>query len=97
VAFRLYALAIIHHGLGHRAESDAALDELIEQYGDDSACQIAEVHGARGETDQAFQWLERAYAQRDSGLLGLEANPRFRSLHGDERWRAFLKKMGLKD
>ena len=95
-AFRLYALAIIHHGSGHRAESDAVLKDLIERYGDDSACQVAEVYGARGESDRAFQWLDRAHAQRDSGLLGLEVNPRFRSLHGDPRWREFLKKWGLK-
>jgi serine/threonine protein kinase/Tfp pilus assembly protein PilF len=95
-AFRLYGLAIIHHGLGRRAESDAALKELIERYKDDSASQIAEVHSVRGEADQAFEWLERAYAQRDAGLLGLEANRRFRALHGDPRWGAFLKKMGLR-
>jgi hypothetical protein len=36
------------------------------------------------------------HAQRDSGLFGLEVNPRFRSLHSDPRWREFLKKWGLK-
>jgi hypothetical protein len=31
-AFRLWALAIVHHALGHRPESDAALDQLRDKY-----------------------------------------------------------------
>jgi serine/threonine protein kinase len=49
----------------------------------------------RGEADRAFEWLEHAYAQRDGGLTGTKASQRLRSLHGDTRWGAFLKKMGL--
>lgn len=95
--FRLWALAIVHHGLGHAAESDVALKELIEKCSEDSAYQIAEVHAARGEVDQAFEWLERSYTQRDPGLTGTKIRPSLRSLHGDPRWGAFLKKMGLED
>jgi tetratricopeptide (TPR) repeat protein len=94
---RLQALAIVHHGLGHAAESDSALEKLIEKYSGDSACQIADVYAVRGETNRAFEWLERAYAQRDPGLADMKNNPRLRSLHGDPRWAAFLKKMGLED
>jgi TolB-like protein/Tfp pilus assembly protein PilF len=95
--FRLWALAILHHAQGHRAASDEALRDLIEKYSEDSALQIAEVHAARGEADAAFEWLERAYAQRDPGLAEMRPSPRFRSLHGDPRWSAFLKKFGLEE
>jgi hypothetical protein len=71
------------------------LRELTEKHADDSAYQIAEVHGARGEVDAAFGWLERAYTQRDTGLIGMQVQPYLRSLHGDPRWDAFLKKLGL--
>ena len=94
-ADRLYALAIVHHAMGRRAESDAALRVLIEKHADTTAFQVAEVHGARAEADAAFEWLERAYAQRDGGLSGIKDNSRLRSLHGDPRWGAFLKKMGF--
>ncbi len=96
-AFRSWALAIIHHGLGHAAESDAALQELIENYSEDSAFQIAEVSAVCGEVDRAFEWLERAYVQRDGGLAGMKANRLLHSLHGDPRWGTFVKKMGLED
>ncbi len=94
---RLYALSIVHHGLGHAAESDAALEQLIEKHAEGSAYQIAEVHGARGEVDRAFEWLGRAYEQRDGGLAVMKRDPRLRSLHGDPRWAPFLRKMGLAD
>jgi serine/threonine-protein kinase len=96
-AFRLWALAIVRHVLGRGTESDEALRELIEKYGEGAAFQIAEVHGARGVADAAFEWLERAYAQRDSGLQEMKLSPRLRSLHGDPRWGAFLTKMGLEE
>jgi tetratricopeptide (TPR) repeat protein len=96
-AFRLWALAIVHHGLGHGAESEAALRELIDKNSYDGAYQIAEAHAVRGEVDAAFEWLERAYLQRDGGLAEMKVSTRLRSLHRDPRWRAFVKKMGLDD
>jgi hypothetical protein len=96
-AFRLWALAIVHHALGHGAESDVALEELIEKYSLDSANQIAESHAARGEADAALEWVERAYVQRDPGLAQVKVNPQFLSFQGDPRWRMFLKKIRLAD
>ncbi len=95
--FRNWALAIVYHALGRRAESDAALRELIEKNAHDSAAQIAEVYAMRGEADAAFEWLERAYEQRDSGLVHAQSNRHLASLHGDPRWRAFMRKMGFED
>ena len=83
---RLWAQAIVHHTLGHRAESDAALRELSEKHAEDCVSQLAEVHAARGEVDAAFEWLERAYAQRDGGLTGMKVNPQLRSLRVNPRW-----------
>jgi hypothetical protein len=95
--FRFWAQAIVHHVLGHAAESDQALRELIERCADGGAFQIAEAHGARGELDAPFEWLERAYAERDGGLAEMKLDPRLRSLHFDPRWGAFLKKMGVEE
>jgi adenylate cyclase len=94
-AFRLLALAIIHHAAGRRAEADAALQGLAEKYADVCAYQLAEVYAARGEADRAFQWLEQAYARRDPGTGWTMVDPVLRSLHADSRWDPFLRKMGL--
>ena len=57
--------------------------------------QIAEVYAFRGESDKAFEWLERAYAQGDGGLSQMKGNPLLKSLERDLRYAAFLKKMRL--
>ena len=78
-------------------EADAALADLIKSSADGAAFQIAEVYAYRGEKDRAFEWLERARRQRDSGLVGLQVDPFLANLHEDPRWNAFLHKMGLAD
>jgi tetratricopeptide (TPR) repeat protein len=92
---RLEGLALAYHALGRKKDSDAALAELIVKNATDSAFQIAEVYAFRGETDRAFEWLERAYTQHDSGLAQLKGDPLLKSIDHDPRYAAFLKKMHL--
>jgi TolB-like protein/Tfp pilus assembly protein PilF len=94
---RLWALAIIHHAAGRGAESNEAAWKLAAKYANDAAYQVGEVYAARGQADLAFEWLERAHAQRDPGLAWTKMDPFLRSLHADPRWDAFLRKMGLAD
>jgi TolB-like protein/class 3 adenylate cyclase/Tfp pilus assembly protein PilF len=95
--FRLLGLTLVLHTRGLPAESHAALKELIAKDADGSACQIAEAYAYRGETELAFEWLERAYVQRDSGLSMMKTDPLLHRLHADPRWQSFLEKMGLAD
>jgi serine/threonine-protein kinase len=94
-AFRLLGLTLAQHGQGRSAESEAALRELIERHSEGAAYQIAQACAYRGEADRAFQWLERAYAQRDPGLAWMRPNDLLHNLHGDPRWQPFLEKMGF--
>ena len=81
--------------LGQAKESDEALRELVEKHGEDSAFQVAQVHAVRGEADAAFEWLERAFEQKDSGLFRLKFSVGFSNLHGDSRWPVFVRKSGF--
>lgn len=49
--------------------------------------------GLTEEQDQAFQWLARAYQQRDGGLASIQWDPLVVSLRGDSRYIALLRKM----
>jgi TolB-like protein len=93
--FRLTGLAIAYHRLGNSRESQAALDELRAKLAGSAAYQIAEVYAARGETDQAFEWLERARVQRDAGMQFVRDNNLFTGLRSDPRFDALLRKMNL--
>jgi len=92
---RLFAVAVIQHAAGRQAESDQALNELAEKWGDLGAYQVAQAHGARGEIATAFEWLERAFTQRDPGIFWTKVDPLLRSLHADPRWHVFMHKLGL--
>jgi TolB-like protein/Tfp pilus assembly protein PilF len=92
---RLTGLAYIHYLAGRKAESDEALRKLETEYGSDCAYQIAAVRAARGEADEAFAWLDRAFAQRDGGLSHVRCAPAFHPLHDDPRWDVLMRKMGF--
>jgi len=92
---RAFLYAIAYYALGRKKESDAALSELTAKYHAGMAYQIAEVYAFRNQSDEAFEWLDRAYAQRDSGLVGTKVEPLLKSLHNDPRFTAFLKKLNL--
>ncbi|MFZ0007637.1 MAG: tetratricopeptide repeat protein [Steroidobacteraceae bacterium] len=93
-ALRLMGRAIVYEALRDRASSDAALAELVEKF-PDRAYEIAQVHARRGDADGAFQWLERAFTGRDSGLLWLKVSMVLRPIRNDPRYEALLRRMGL--
>jgi hypothetical protein len=51
----------------------------------------------RGETDEAFKWLERAIDLRDPGRFTAKVSPLLKPLHADPRWQPLLKKIGFPD
>ena len=93
--WRLQGLALVHHALGRKKEADAALAELVERFQNDWAVQIAEAYAFRGETDRAFEWLERAFVQHEPGLPWVKTSSSFKSLQSDPRYAAFLERLGL--
>jgi len=70
----LTGIALAEHDLGHARESQAALEELIRTDAGDSPYQIAQVYARRRELDRAFEWLERAYALPDVGLVNVKSD-----------------------
>jgi TolB-like protein/class 3 adenylate cyclase/Flp pilus assembly protein TadD len=93
--FRNLALAMIHHAQGRTAESDAALQILISEFGWTAAYQVAEAYAYRNEVEKAFEWLERAYGQRDPGVTYSATDVILRSMHSDPRWQPFMQRMGM--
>ncbi len=93
---RMRGLALAYYSAGQIAQSTKYLDNLIATHRDDSAREIAQVYAWRNERDKAFEWLDRAYTQRDIGLAEMKGDPLFRNLEADPRWRRFMtEKMKL--
>ncbi len=93
--FSLPGQAEAEYSLGHVDASQRVLAQLIAKYGKNAPLAIARVYAWRGEKDQAFEWAERAYEQRDTGLAWLKIDSGFRTLWEDPRFRALLRKMNL--
>jgi serine/threonine-protein kinase len=82
--------------LGRRNAAAAVLDSMLEvaRRGYYNAYGIAGVYAALGDADHAFEWLDRAYAQRTVWLLNVPLDPDFESLRPDPRFVALLRRMG---
>jgi Flp pilus assembly protein TadD, contains TPR repeats len=92
--YRLTGLALAYHALGQGSASDAALAELIKKHEKSWSSSIAWVFAFRGEADRAFEWMDKAVAYHDGGILNFPNEPLLSSLHSDPRWLPFLRKIG---
>jgi TolB-like protein/Tfp pilus assembly protein PilF len=94
-ATRLGGSAMACFNLRRKADSDAALAQMLKDQANHNPFYIAQVYAFRGESDEAFKWLDRAYEQKDVGLSHIKGDVPFKTLEGDPRYKAFLKKMNL--
>ena len=90
-------LAVTYAMAGRTAEARQILNQFIEQartkyFAGDA---IAQIYVALGERDEAFRWLERAADEHSAPLEGLGLRPEFRPLHGDPRFAAVMRRVGL--
>ncbi len=92
--WRQDGFALAGHALGRKAESDAALANLIAKYEKESAWNIAYICAYRGEADRAFEWLDKAIEYRDPGLSLTAVHWLFENIRNDPRWLPFLRKIG---
>jgi hypothetical protein len=75
----------------------ATLDEIEKNWKPDgvSSFWIAIVHATLRENDPAFEWLERAFQERAGFMVFLKVIGQFQSLHGDRRFEALVKRVGV--
>jgi tetratricopeptide (TPR) repeat protein len=90
-------LAMAYRSLGRQTESDAALEAAINETGHEFAFDVALALATRGERERAFEWLERAYAQKDAELYIVKGEPLLQPIASDPRYAMFLRKMKLQD
>jgi serine/threonine-protein kinase len=55
----------------------------------------AVIHIALGESDQAFDWMRRAYEDRSAWLVYLKVDPLFDSVRQDARFADLMRRVGL--
>ena len=93
--FRTFGMALVYHAMGKKNEADDVLKDFTERFQNDWSYLLAELYAYRGEMDKAFMWLENAYNKKDGWLVFLKGDPLLKSLHNDDRYKTFFKKMNL--
>jgi serine/threonine-protein kinase len=93
-SYRRFELAVAQYARADRQAADAALADLIaNNRGLDY--QIAQVYAVRGEKEKAFEWLQIAFGNHDTGMLALLVDPLLNSLRDDPRYTALITKMNF--
>ena len=72
-----------------------ALHGFIENDADTSAFQIAQVYALRRDPDKTFEWLARAWVNRDPGIQYLLYDPFILRYRDDPRFATYCEKVGL--
>ena len=97
----LFRLGRVYAASGRRDEALVPLKKLKEMYaaGDPAAYSaavlIAPVYAQLGETDQAFEWLNKAYEARSTNLVYLKVDSDYDSLRSDPRFAELVRRVGL--
>ncbi len=95
IAARGYAYA----ASGRRDEAQKVLNELKRKSRRTYVPSYyrAAIYKALGDRDQVFEWLDKAYEERDMWLALLKVDPIWDSLRPDPRFTALLRKVGLEE
>jgi len=97
-AFRVKGRALASYALGRTEESQAALRELMDGWGEQWPSEVAQVHAFRGELDEAFEWLEKDYEVSGAAGWGEWRHMLlYDNLREDPRWQQFLGRVGVSD
>ena len=95
-ALMLGSLGYTYAVSGRRAEAQAVLTELQEGPTHNiPALTLAFIHAGLEDYDAAFEWLDKAYAERFGWLIFLNVDPKFDKLRSDPRFTDLLRRLNL--
>lgn len=92
-AHRAQALALSGRRAAALVELDRVLKVSKERYV--AAYDVALIYAALGDTQNTFQWLERALEDRSTLLNFLAQDPMFDAFHADPRFASLVQRIGI--
>lgn len=81
--------------LGNRMEAQKIIEQLNSQQRYQPSYVFTIIHIGLGDKEQAIEWLERAYENREDGMVWLNSDPILDDIRTDPRFRELVRKVGL--
>ncbi len=97
-ASMLVHLAVVYHYLGDEKKSLQFLNEVIDRVNKGEPeinVFVAHYYARLGNHDEAFKWLDKAYAKHEVDLIWLKADPNLLLLKNDPRYKVLCRKIGF--
>ena len=93
-------LAALGHAFavaGKKPEAKSTIDKLTKSTDSKyvSSYGVSLIYIALGDNQSAFQWLERAYQDRDENFIHLKVDPRLDPIRGEPRFQELLRRLNL--
>ena len=97
VARSSFAVALVRHGELERGRDE--LTKLLAQADQRyvPATAVAAVYFSLGDADRGFEWLQRAVAERDRGILFLQVDHAYDGYREDRRYRQLVTQLRFPD
>ncbi len=92
---RLPSLAILEARAGNREAAESAFAQMVEQFGDNSLYQQAQVQAQWGQADKAITTLEKAYEVGDAGLVLSRFDQNLDPVRQDPRFTVIQQSLGF--
>jgi TolB-like protein/Flp pilus assembly protein TadD len=90
--YRTKGTALVLHALGQITEFQKTVADLAERWGGQWPSEVAHVYAWTGDSDRAFEWLQKSVAEEEGAFNPIE--PLLNSLRVDPRWQPLLHQIG---
>jgi TolB-like protein/Tfp pilus assembly protein PilF len=97
ISLMAMAGGLLHAVAGRKPQARAIVNLLHRQARQRyvPATYIGILHAGLGDTESAFEWLERAYEERADGLTLLNVDPMVDALRPDPRFQSLIRRIGF--
>ncbi len=68
-----------------------------KEHGGTGTLDLASAYARVGDREKSLEWLQKAYDERNADITLVNSFPDYKRLHGDPRFSALLKRVGLPD
>jgi len=93
----LAALGYAYASAGRKDEAQTILNKFLKTRKEHyvSPFMIALLYTSLDKKDEAIDWLNKAYEERDPQLIFVHLDPQLDALHPDPRFADLLRRMGI--